>query len=109
MSIQSTSVRGVMMPRTGRSPRRMTPEIMSRSSGSITPALAASATTVRISSSVTALAGASRRPSRRNTRPVEASNSQTTGPMARESSVMGRATAQAMPSGERTSTRPSLS
>ena len=54
-SIQSTSVRGVMTPRTARSPRRITPAIILRSSVSITPAVSASAMMVLISSSVTAL------------------------------------------------------
>ena len=35
----STSRRGVITPRTGRSPSRMTPEIIARSPGSITPRL----------------------------------------------------------------------
>ena len=68
-SIQSTSVRGVITPRTARSPRRRTPAIMLRSSVSITPAVSASATTVLISSSVTASRGSVSRPKRPEDQP----------------------------------------
>ena len=47
------SGRGVMMARTERSPRRITREIIARSSGSTRPVRSASAIIVRISSSVT--------------------------------------------------------
>ena len=45
MSIQSTSVRGVITSRTGRSARRTIPEMIARSLSSRTPAVCASATT----------------------------------------------------------------
>ena len=87
-----------MTPRTARSPRRSTPEIILRSSVSITPAVSASAMMVLISSSVTALSDSVLRPSRRNTSLVEASSSQTTGAATRDTSAISGATAQAMPS-----------
>ena len=97
-SIQSTSVRGVMTPRTARSPRRMTPAIILRSSVSITPAVSASAMMVLISSSVTVLSDAVLWPKRRKISLVEASSSQTTGAPIREISAMSGATVQAIPS-----------
>ena len=52
-SSQSIRLRGVITPRTGRSARRMMPLIICRSLSSMTPAVSASATTERSSSSVT--------------------------------------------------------
>jgi hypothetical protein len=100
-SIQSTSVRGVMIPRTARSPSRSTPEIILRSSVSIAPEVSASATKVLISSSVMAFSGEVCTPRRRKIALVDASRSQTTGPPMRDTTVIRGATAQAIASGLR--------
>ena len=69
------------------------------------PESSASATTERISTSVTTDGCSGPTPSRRNTSPVEASSSHTTGAAVRETSVMAGATRQAMPSGSRSAKR----
>ena len=61
-SIQSTSVRGVITSRTGRSARRTMPEMIARSLSSSTPAVCASATTRWSSSAVTAFSDSRSRP-----------------------------------------------
>ena len=95
-SIQSTSVRGVIRPRTGRSPSRSTPEISWRSPASSTPAPSASAISVLISSSVTVLLGGWRCRSSQNTALVETSSSHTAGAAMRDSVVISGAIRQAM-------------
>ena len=62
VSIQSTSIRGVMTSRTGRSARRTMPEMIARSLSSSTPAVCASATTRCSSSAVTWLVDSRLRP-----------------------------------------------
>lgn len=67
----------------------------------MTPAVSASATRLRISSSVTALALSVSWPISRNTARVEASRSHTAGRAARETTRMPGATMQAIRSGLR--------
>ena len=80
-SIQASSVRGVMMARTGLSARRSTRSIMSRSLGlQNTPAWVPSASRALSSSSVTSWRGGVRAmPSRRRTRSEDFPSSQTIG------------------------------
>ena len=77
--IMLTSRRGVMTAPTGRSPRRMTPAIISFSPGSSTPAFSASTTRVRISSSLTFSSASPRWPSSHNNPLPDRSSSHTGG------------------------------
>ena len=90
-SIQSRSVRGVITSRTGRWARRTTPASIWCCSLSITPLRVASAKSMCSSSAVTELCPAGFTPSRRISRPEEASSSQTSGAATFASSAIGRA------------------
>ena len=83
------SVIGVISARTGRSPSRSTPAIMSRSPLSMTPADSASAINVLISSSVTVASLDSLRPSSPISRRPDPSSSQTKGAATLESTFIG--------------------
>ena len=86
--------------RTGRSPSRITPAIISFSPGSGTPALSASAISVLISSSVTPFLGLSALPEHSAALP-EISRNQTSGEATFASTVMAGATRTAIASGSR--------
>ncbi len=98
VSSQAIRLRGVIRLSAVRSPRRMTRFIMSRSWASITPASWLSATSMRISSSVTEADSSLPRPSTRNTSRVEWDSSQTPGAAIFASQLMGSATRPAMSS-----------
>ncbi len=98
-SSQSTSGRGVITPRTERSPSRITRAIIRRSCGSTTPAVSASAIMARISSSVTTCPASLPRPRSRSTRVEETSSSHTAGAAIRATVVIGPATSEATRSG----------
>ncbi len=100
-SSQSIRVRGVITPRTGRSARRMMPLIICRSFSSMTPAVSASATTERSSSSVTIWLASRDWPSRRKTSALVVSSSHANGDARMVSQRIAGATAQAIVSGER--------
>ena len=100
-SSQSIRLRGVITPRTGRSARRMMPEIICRSLSSITPAVSASATTERNSSSVTTWLASRSCPSRRKTSLLVVSSAHANGDASRVNHSIAGATAHAIGSGER--------
>ena len=100
-SMISTSRRGVMSALAVRSARRITPEIISRSSLSITPALSASAMIVLTSSSLIRSLVAPLWPSSASTALPEASSSQTSGSATRASPLIMGATRAATRSGSR--------
>jgi hypothetical protein len=100
-SIHSISVRGVISARIGLSARRSTRSIMCRSSVSMAPEVAPSATTAFTSSSVTELSEGSCRPNRRRTSAEELESSQITGAVKRASVARGRETTMAIASGLR--------
>ncbi len=100
-SISSTSRRGVIRPRAERSARRMTPEIMWRSSLSSTPALSASAISVLTSSSVTRSSVSPLWPSSPRSKRPETSSNQTSGRAIEAMKAISGATCAAIRSGSR--------
>ena len=91
-SSHSTSGRGVMTARTERSPRRITREIIERSSGSTRPVRSASSIIVRISSSVTPDSRCRDWPSRPSPMRADQASRPTTGLATMARICMGRAT-----------------
>jgi hypothetical protein len=91
----------IISARAERSARRITPEIISRSSRSSTPAFSASAMMVRTSSSVTVSSGSPFWPSSASTSLPEASSSQTSGEATLAISAMVGATRAATRSASR--------
>ena len=98
-SIQTMSVRGVMMARTGLSARRSMRSIMSRSSISSTPAWVPSTSRAFSSSSVTSCWVARCRPNTRSTSAVDFPSNQTAGAVSFVMRAIGRATLAAIGSG----------
>ncbi len=98
VSSQAMRLRGVIRLSAVRSPRRMTRFIMSRSWASITPASWLSATSIRISSSVTCAASSLPRPSTFSTSWVVLDRSKTKGRASLASQLIGIATRPAMAS-----------
>ena len=104
MSIQSTSVRGVISSRTGRWASRTTPCSIWCCSCSMTPLRVASANSMCSSSAVTALWPAGRTPSKRMRIPEDASSNHTSGAATFASSAIGRAMTMAMGAAARRAT-----
>ena len=101
LSSQSSSVRGVISSRTGRSARRMMPDRIARSCSSITPVRVASAKIIRSSSAVSPCSPLWRMPIARMMALEEVSSSQTKGAATRASSAIGRAIRMAIGSAAR--------
>ncbi len=100
-STQTSSLRGVMIARTGRSASRSRRSIMLRSSCSSTPAWAPSAISARSSSSVTVSRPVLVTPNRRSTSDEDCLSSHTAGAATRDSTRSGSDKAAAMRSGRR--------
>ncbi len=90
-SIQSSSVRGVIISRTGRSASRTTPARIWCCSASITPERVASAKIMCSSSAVTLDWPPGRMPNKRMSRPDDVSSNQTSGAAMAASTAIGRA------------------
>ncbi len=100
-SSHSTSVRGVITSRTGRSASRTTPEMIERSCSSITPDRLASATSRCSSSAVTRFSDSRFILSSLKISPDVVSSSHTNGAVIRDSHSIGTATSTAIGSGLR--------
>ena len=98
-AIRSTSVRGVMTSRTGRSASRTTPAMTLCSCSSMMPAWVASANTIRNSSALSASRVSRRSPSARNMVALDLSRVQTIGAVTRASISIGPAMVTAILSG----------